>query len=84
MPWNIMLVTHSKCGSGFFSTPRMLFCSVSSSSASFTYFLRTCSMAQWLMRCASPSTPASLRMMSWMVLIVVPMAMGAYCLVRMR
>src|SRR4051812_4479220 len=25
---------------------------------------------------ASPSIPASLRMMSWMVLIVVPMAMG--------
>ena len=28
------------------------------------------------MRCASPSTPASLRMMSWMVLMVVPMDIG--------
>ena len=27
MPWTIMFVTQSRCGSGFFSTPRMLACS---------------------------------------------------------
>ena len=46
MPWNIMFVTHSRCGSGFFSTPRMLPWSCSSSSASLTYFVRTWSMVQ--------------------------------------
>ncbi|MCY1532068.1 hypothetical protein D9M68_673140 [compost metagenome] len=36
MPCRIMLVVASRCGSGFFSTPKMLACRVRSSSAVFT------------------------------------------------
>jgi hypothetical protein len=36
MPCTIMFVTHSRCGSGFFSTPRMLACSFASCSGVFT------------------------------------------------
>jgi hypothetical protein len=39
MPWIIMFVTHSRCGSDFFSTPWMLCFSSSSSSGVFTCLL---------------------------------------------
>ncbi len=42
-----------------------------------TEILKNSIQPSWPMRCASPSTPASLRMMSWMDLIVVERDTGA-------
>ena len=44
MPWNIMLVTHSRCGSGFFSTPRMLALSSASFAGGVGLLVRMCSI----------------------------------------
>ena len=46
MPCKIILVVHSKCGMGFFSMPKILFCKTASSSTVLTAWRRICSIAQ--------------------------------------